>query len=223
VNRIAILVPVLGRPERALPLAQSAARGTDVPYSLTFMCSPDDDAEIAACSEAGDVIVVDWPAGPGDYARKINAGYRATTEPFVFTAADDLIFHPGWASAALELADRIEASVIGTDDLWNPMVRRGDHSTHTLVRRSYVELEGASWDGPGTVFCEEYDHQYVDTELVACARARGVWAFCREARVEHLHPFAHKSAMDETYRKGLARGREDRRLYDQRSRLYLSA
>ncbi len=193
-----------------------------MPYRLLFLCSPDDDDEIAACSEAGDVLVVDWPAGPGDYARKINAGYRATAEPFVFTAADDLSFHAGWATAALAAAET-GASVIGTDDLWNPAVRRGEHSTHSLIRRSYVDLEGASWDGPGIVYHEGYDHQFVDTELVAVARQRGAWAFCAGARVEHLHPMAHKADMDDTYRKGLAKGRDDRRLFDARRRLYLSA
>lgn len=193
-----------------------------MPYRLLFVCSQDDDDEIAACSEAGDVLVVEWPAGAGDYARKINAGYRATTEPFIFTGADDLVFHEGWAREALELASETGAGVVGTDDLWNPAVRRGDHSTHSLIRRAYVEQDGASWDGPGVVYHEGYDHQFVDTELVAVAMQRGRWAFCRAARVEHLHPFAHKGEMDATYRKGLAHGRDDRRLYESRRRLYLS-
>lgn len=220
---IAILVPVLGRPERALPLAQSAAHGTDVPYRLVFLCSPEDGAQIDACQLAGDTIVVDWPAGPGDYARKINHGYRHTTEPWIFTAADDLVFHPGWARAVLQTARSSGGKVIGTQDGWNGAVTAGKHSTHSLVERSYVDTEGSSWDGPGVLLHEGYDHQYVDTELVALARDRGVFVMARDAYVEHLHPMAHKSRMDATYRKGLAKGREDGRLYDRRRRLYLSA
>lgn len=221
-SQIAIIVPVLNRPHRALPLAKSAAHGTDIPYRLLFVCSPEDGTQIDACQEAGDTLVVDRECGPGDYAYKTNAGYRATREPWVFTAADDLIFHPRWASAALEIAEANDAHVVGTDDMWNPKVRQGLHSTHTLVRRSYIDDPGASWDGPGILFHEGYSHQWVDTELVAVARARDVWAFSRQSRVEHLHPFAQKSVMDATYEKGLAKGREDGRLFHERRRLYLS-
>lgn len=220
---LAILVPVLGRPERALPLAESAARATDLPYRLLFLCSPEDGAEIDACQQAGDTLVVDWAAGAGDYARKINAGYRATTEPWIFTAADDLVFHPGWARSALATARSTGCSVIGTQDGWNGAVKAGRHSTHSLVSRAYVEREGASWDGPGIVLHEGYDHQYVDTELVAVARQRGTFAMAWDALVEHLHPMAHKARMDATYRKGLRASREDGGLYDRRRRLYLSA
>lgn len=219
-SRVAILVPVLGRPDRALPLAQSVAQATDIPYRLLFLCSPEDGAQIDACQEAGDTLVVDWEAGPGDYARKINAGYHATTEPWIFTAADDLTFHAGWIAEALFVG--IEKPVVGTNDMWNPLVKAGKHSTHTLIERRYVDEQGASWDGPGVVFHEGYDHQWVDTELVAVAHDRGVWGFAPRSFVEHLHPMAHKSQMDDTYRKGLAKGREDGHLFRERRRLYLS-
>ena len=222
-SQVAILVPVLGRPHRALPLASSAAHGTDIPYRLLFLCSPEDGAEIDACQQVGDVHVVDWNAGPGDYARKINEGYRLTKEEWIFTAADDLVFHPGWASAALRVAEDTGASVVGTDDGWNPKVRAGLHSTHTLIRRSYIDDVGASWDGPGVVFHEGYDHQWVDTECCAEAMQRKVWAFSRQSLVEHLHPMAHKAEMDSTYERGLSQGREDAALYRRRRSLYLSA
>lgn len=221
--RVAILVPVLGRPERAEILAASVAQATDEPYTLLFLCSQGDDAEIAACQLAGDTIVMDFPAGPGDYARKINAGYRATTEPWIFTGADDLAFHPGWFTEAMKVYGETARSVVGTNDGWNGAVLAGKHSTHTLIERLYVDEHGASWDGPGVVFHEGYDHQYVDTEMVAVANQRQQFAFAKDSLVEHLHPFAQKSKMDATYTKGLARGREDGRLFHERRHVYLSA
>lgn len=222
-TQIAILVPVLGRPERALPLAQSAAAGTDIPYRLVFLCSPEDGPQIDACQQAGDTIVVDWNAGPGDYARKISHGYQATSEPWIFTGADDLIFHPGWAREALRVAGDTGALVIGTNDLGNPQVKRGLHSTHSLFAREYCDDPGASWDGPGTVYSTAYDHQWIDAEAVAVAKQRGVWAFAYRSVVEHTHFLWGKSPHDATYSKALARGREDAALYRERHRLYLSA
>ena len=54
--------------------------------------------------------------------------------------------------------------MIGTDDQANPKVMRGHHSTHSLIRCSYIDSPGATWhDGPGAVYSEAYDHQWVDT------------------------------------------------------------
>jgi hypothetical protein len=226
VTEIAILVPVLARPHKAAPLAQNIQQTTTVPYHLVFVCSPTDDEQILACTQTGAfVLIADWYPGPGDYARKTNLGYRQTSAPFVFTGADDLDFQPGWAEAALERIEAEQAGVCGTDDCRNPMVKSGKHSTHSLVRRSYVDEQGGTFDAPpGRIFSEVYDHQYVDTELVAAAKARGQWAFSPESRVVHEHPFWNgRRGMDATYEKALARGREDGRLFQRRQRAFLRA
>lgn len=219
---VTIIVPVLGRPHRAAPLAENITHATPQPFDLIFVCSPEDGAEIDACQQVSDTMVVDKEAGHGDYAFKTNYAFQRTSAPWIFTAADDLRFHEGWLDAALRYAD--EACVIGTNDMHNPVVKRGDHSTHTLIRRAYVDGPGASFDGPGIVYSEAYDHQYVDTELVWLAKRRDVWAHAADSLVEHLHPFWHgRRGMDATYEKGLARGREDARLFEQRKAVYLSA
>ena len=214
---LVILVPVLGRPHRAAPLVESLRRSGALDYRLLFLVSPGDDEERRACEETGaDVLEVPWEAGPGDYAKKINYGYRSTTEPWLFLGADDLCFCEGWDIAALSMALDTGAGVVGTDDLFNPKVRKGEHSTHTFVRRSYIDDVGGAWDGPGFIYHEGYDHQYVDTELVEAAKRRGEWAFAHKSRVEHLHVFAGKSDTDSTYQKALRAGEADRRLYRQR-------
>lgn len=219
--KISVVVPVLGRPGNAQPLADSFRAASTV-AELWFVTSPGDDAQVEACFETGyPAVMADWPAGPGDFARKINRAVRVTRAPWIFQGADDIRFHPGWDTALLACAERTGALVIGTQDGGNPSVKVGRHSTHTLIARAYIGEVGASMDGPGSVFSTAYGHQYCDVELVELAKARGVWAFCDEARVEHLHPFWHgRDRMDATYEKGLASSRADERVFRTRERLW---
>lgn len=227
---IAILAPVLGRPQNAAPLVESIAESAAVDWQLVFLASPDDYDEIEACFAAtrhvepgrSRLTVVDWPAGPGDYARKINHGYRLSDAPFVLLAADDLLFHAGWDIALLETAERFDVGVVGTNDLGNQRTVNGTHSTHPLVARCYIDRLGGHVGHPGSVYFEGYDHQWVDTELVQTAIARGCYAHCPDAVIAHLHPMWGKAASDATYRKGLARGDDDRRLFESRRMLWLN-
>ena len=220
---IAVLVPVLGRPQNARPLAESLAANTVGPYRLVWIVSQDDREQHDACAAAGGTILTaDWEPGHGDFARKINLGYLLTTEPWIFQAADDVRFEPSWDIAAVCHANLTGALVVGTQDGGNPLVKAGRHSTHTLIARSYIDDPGASMDGPGSVFSTAYGHQHTDTELVELAKARGVWSFCDEARVTHQHPFwVGRHLLDATYRKGLASSREDAAIFRQRRRLWM--
>lgn len=220
-SEIAVIVPVLGRPHRAQPLADSL-RASDPGglCELYFVCSPNDREEFDACLAATPVsFVAEWESGPGDYARKINYGVRGTTQPWIFTGADDLAFHPGWAEEALRVGEEQQVGMVGTDDLGNGLVRQGRHSTHSLFRRSYVE-ECGTVDEPGLIYHEGYGHQQCDVEAYETAVARGCFAFAQASVVEHLHAFWGKSEMDATYRKGLASGRADQKLFLQRRRLW---
>jgi len=220
---IDILVPVLSRPQNAQPLVDSICANTTVKHTITFVCSPGDDEEIQACVSTGaNVSVVNWHPGPGDGAMKWNHGYRISAaisnHPFVFLAADDLGFTPDWDTEALAVADRSGAGVIGTNDDANPTVKRGKHSTHSLVRRSYIDSVGSTFfDGSGVVYHEGYHHQWVDTELCKAAMDRGEWAFARRSVVRHHHPFFDKTVrMDTTYEKALGDASHDSALYKQR-------
>lgn len=222
-RRIAILVPVLDRPQNAQPLADSIRANSAEEHQIVFLCSPGDNKEHLACMATGaDVDIVGFKNGPGDWARKINHGFTVTESEFCLLGADDLRFHPGWDVEALRVADEVGAGVIGTNDLGNATVMRGLHSTHPLVRRSYVDLEGTI-DEVGKCLHEGYSHQWVDTELVQTAQMRGQWAFAKESRVEHLHPFWKKSKMDATYEKALSTSKEDHALFQQRRYLWSRA
>lgn len=221
VSSIAIIVPVLGRPQQAAPLIASIRTSTTVPYRVLFICSPGDDAA-RDYGRAGDMLVVEWEPGEADFAKKTNRGLAETTEEFVFCGATDLTFTPGWDTAALEVAEQTGACVIGTQDGANPNVIKGKHSTHSLVRRSYAEERGCTVDGTGAIYCELYSHQAVDAELCETAMHRGVWAFAHESRVLHHHPmYDRKVKRDATYNKALEHGQEDIRLFMQRRHLWV--
>ena len=215
---ISILIPVLARPDNAAKVVDSIRWTTENDYGIIFVCSPADYAEIAAVEDTNEeFIVCGWTPGPGDFARKTNLGFRLTEGEWVFLGADDLVFHEGWDAAALEVAAETGAAVIGTQDLCNPLVKRGRHSTHSLVHRDYIDSEGGTFDEePGVVYAECYDHQSVDNELLIVAQDRGRWAFAERSVVEHLHPLTRRTSMDATYRKALANGREDYALFNSR-------
>jgi len=213
-----ILVPVLARPHRVEPLLASIWEATPEPHRVLFVAGRNDREELAAIRSAGaDVLVVDCTP----YPQRINAGYRASDDPWLFLAADDVVFHVGWLGEALRAAEAACADVVGTNDLGNERTVAGTHSTHTLVRRSYCDDPGGAWGQPGTVLHEGYRHWYCDDELVQVAQARGVWAHAGRSVVEHLHPYHGKGdGMDHTYRLGERRKTADAREFQRRLRLW---
>lgn len=214
---LVIVVPMLGRPHRVQPLLESIRSATPAARVL-FVLSPGD-TKVAHAVEAVSAEVVTVPFRPvGDYARKINAGYRYTTEPLVFLAADDLRFHPGWCEAACAKLDA-GIGVVGTNDLGSPRVLRGEHSTHSLVTRDYADRYGTI-DQPGAILHEGYAHEWVDDELVETAKHRRAWAFAPDAKVEHLHPNWSKGVPDQLYAQQQARMRYGRPIYQRRRKLW---
>lgn len=213
---VVVLVPMLTRPHRVAPLLESIRATSDA--RVLFICSPGDIAVHEAIDAASaERIEVDGPH-PGDYARKINAGYRHTTEKHLMLGADDLLFHPGWYEAAVaQLTDGI--GVVGTNDLGSPRVIAGEHATHSLVTRDYCDRFGTI-DGPGAVLCEVYPHEFVDDEFVETAKHRNAWAFAFDSHVEHLHPNWGKAPSDRMYEQQRTRMRAGRRMYNDRKRLW---
>jgi hypothetical protein len=214
-----IVVPVLGRPERIGPLVDSIRDTTD--SRILFVCSPDDQDATVACNQTGeDVIVVPWQPGRADFARKTNLAYRESTEDWIFCGATDLRFRRRWLDYAAAVGERSGAGVVGTQDMGNALVKRGKHATHPLIRRTYIEEYGGTFDGTGEIYSEQYDHQYVDLELVEVAKLRDQWAFAKQSIVEHMHPNWRKGEWDAVYEKAFAHAREDRGLYVRRMRQF---
>jgi glycosyltransferase involved in cell wall biosynthesis len=215
---LAILIPVLNRPHRVAPLIESVNACTPE-ANLLFLCSPGDKDEIKAVEQAGaNHVIVPWRNGPADYARKMNLGFKTTTEQFIFLGADDIRFQPGWFEACLEVHQRTNACVIGTNDGANARVLSGQHSTHTLVHRDYGEC--GTIDRPDLLLTELYTHEFVDDELVQTAIWRGTYAHARLAIVTHDHPDWGKAEMDDTYRLGRAGRAQDQQTYMSRAPMW---
>jgi hypothetical protein len=206
---LVVLVPVLMRPHRVGALI-SSVMATTPEASILFIPDPDDTAEREAIRAHG---AEELPV-EGGYARKINAGVRATTEPLIFLGADDLAFKADWfARAKLAMVDKI--GVVGINDL---VPRRRNHATHFLLTRAYAELPTID-GGPGPLH-EGYNAWYCDDELIATARHRDAYAYTPFAEVEHLHPMAGKSDEDAVYRRGRRLSRHDRMIFAEREALW---
>ncbi len=219
---IAILVPVLGRAQQIGPLAANLAEVTTNPFTLVCICTPGDEEAIdAAKTHADTTILTTYPAGRADYAKKLALGFAHSEEEWFFQGATDLVFHGGWDSGALAIARRTGRLVIGTNDLGNPLVMRGQTSTHTLFHRSYIEQWGGTCDGSGLIFSQAYDHQWTDSEFIETAKRRNKFAFAKNSHVEHMHPHWGKAEEDDTYKKAHRATTRDMALFVHRRKTLL--
>lgn len=212
----AVVVPVMRRPQNAAPFMESLRASGAALANVYAVVDEDDEGTASAWLEAGAALIHGKaPDRPGTFAEKVNMGYQQTEEPWLLLVGDDVRFEPGWLDHAQHAA-RDGAHVIGTNDLHNPRVTAGEHGTHLLIRRAYVDERGASWDGPKVLCHEGYRHWFVDDEIVTVAKQRGVWAFAKQARIEHLHPLWGLAEDDEVYALGRAHVDDDRALFEAR-------
>lgn len=210
-----VIVPVLHRPQNVEPLMTSLRASTGL-ATAWFVCEPDDLEEQSTVKAHGGQVLADHRAHT--FAEKVNFAYRATSAPWLLLVGDDVRFRPGWLDHAEDVHRRYGAEVVGTNDLANPRVLRGQHATHPMIRRSYIEEQGASWDGPGIVCHEGYHHWFVDDEIVTVAKRRATFQPALGSQVEHLHPITGQVEDDEVYQLGRKHTEEDRALFEQRLR-----
>jgi len=217
---LVIIIPMLGRPHRVKPLLESIDQATPR-ASVLFMLSSNDTTVKREVRATGRPFREMSYRSVGDYATKINNGIACTTEPLIFTAADDLKFYPGWFEEALKMLTP-GIGVVGTNDLGNPRVTSGDHATHFLVTREYTKRGTIDRPNSGMLFHPEYPHEFVDDELVGTAKKRGAWAMAIDSHVEHLHPHWGKAPTDTLYEQQRYRMRLGQSIYRRRVRLWTS-
>jgi len=215
---LVILVPMLGRPHRVAPLLESIDATTEG-CRVLFCLTRGDAAVIAEVDRHHRERILLPPRPKGDWAHKINTGVRVTDQPLIFTGADDLEFLPGWYDAATaRLGPGI--GVVGTNDLGSPRVMAGDHATHLLVTRDYVEKFGTI-DEPGKVLHEGYWHEFTDDECIETAKYRNAWAHAADSHVRHRHPNWDASvSVDPMYGQQRARMAYGRPIFQRRRRLW---
>lgn len=225
---LVVIVPLWRRTTNVRRVAESLFATT--PHAeLLYVTSREDPAgdamnlavgrEQARWPYRATLLVLDGPGGGrGDYATKINAGYRHTRHPHVFTGADDLVFHEGWYEAAVVLLTP-PIGVVGTVDQCNTRTERGEHSTHSLVARWYAD-KGATVDQDHIIYNQSYWHEFTDDELIRTAMRRGAYAHAYDSVVEHVHMLRDRSLDDETYRHGREHTADSSRLFRRRRLLW---
>jgi glycosyltransferase involved in cell wall biosynthesis len=205
-----ILIPVLGRPQNAQRVVDSIEAATTLPHRTLFICSQGDKEQIKACRATGaDVLVCRHSSERSDYPKKMNAGFKKTSNDFIVLGSDDVDFAPGWDVLVERVVTLKRVGVYGTNDLSNRHVMRGLNSTHPIVRRSYVDTQGGALEGPGVLISETYDHNFSERELTGLAMWRRKWMFMPKVHLKHLHPAWGSAPDDETYKKGAANFRGD--------------
>jgi hypothetical protein len=220
-----VLVPVLWRPHRIVPLADRLREATTHPYRLLFLVDADDHDTRQTIHTAGLNALVcppsaDWSRAT--YPSKVNHAWGLTRAPYVLVIGDDVDPRSGWDDAVLEVARaHPDAGVIATNDLHNVRSIYGVTATHPVIVRAYVQRYGsATADGRWPVFAEAYRHNYCDGELVAVARSRGAFRAAPHAIIAHQHVQADRSLDDVTYQIGRQHAERDRATQQRRLRAF---
>lgn len=214
-NPLAIIVPVMRRPHNAHPFMASLRMSMTEPRTVYAVCDPGDDPTIGAWAGEGAVTLI-CPNG-STFPIKVQYAYTETKSEWIMLVGDDVRFARGWWAEVMKVACmNPEAQLISTNDMHNPFVTAGIHATHPVIRRSWVDECGASWDGPGHIAHVGYSHAYVDEEWTTKARMDGVFAPALAARVDHLHPTWSGSAWDDVYALGIEHYGEDHELFNMR-------
>jgi hypothetical protein len=213
-----VIVPVLHRPQNVKPLMDSL-KATAPLATAWFVCEPDDLIQWAEVEKHGGKRLV----YPGTFAQKVNYAYTQTSAPWLMLVGDDVVFRNGWLDEAQAVAAKTGGNVIGTNDLGNARVMAGEHATHMMIRRSYIDEVGASWDGPGVVCHEGYSHWFVDDELICAAKQRKTFHPALRSIVEHMHPIWGKAKNDDVYAKGQEGVAKDKETFNRRFRKSLAA
>ena len=190
-DRVAVIVPAM-RAECVGPLVESFHYHRDESTTLYFVVDPDNEPLIKEITPwSGGIVQIITSDRGSTFAQKANVGYLNTTEDWIFLCGEDVEFTPGWLKSPRELSTRWD--VIGTNDAAegetkNPDVAAGRHADHWFTRRTYIDEQGASLEGPGSFCPEAYFHWWTDKEVIELAKARGVFSPCLDSHVIHLHP-----------------------------------
>ena len=225
---IAILIPTFGRSSKIPSIIaniRSTCANIEECIRIYFILERSDieSTKIVSCNSSPLVKVIYNQMSPG-YSGAINTGYHSTSEPFMFLSADDVELTDDCLKVALVCMQDTTIGVVGTNDL---LGQWSDHSTNSLVRRSYIENSGGLHSQPNKVFADSY-HTWVDWELNSCAKARGGYFFCQESQVKHHHPGWRNMGMickssplyDAVYKKNYKRYLKDSLAFITRAQLW---
>lgn len=209
---IALLIPSHNRPHKLKSLVDSISKNTLSPFTIYFVVSDEESGRIL--DELG---IKYWMSDKEDlhnYVHKINFLFKKSSEDYVFSGADDILFTKGWDLRAI---DHIKngAKVVSTEDLLNPI------GSNLLILREYIINDGTVNDLKGVFFHPTYCHNWGYDEVRYTAMKRGVYVHAEDSIVEHLHYTNGKSADDKTYGDNRSSNQKDKDNFESRRHLWM--
>lgn len=224
--KILVIIPTLDRPGKLRSLAENILSATASQVHVLFVVEGEDVATCLMAAELAQDGLAGWCANrrKKNFSGAYNSGYQlaahsGTHFTHAFVGADDLRFAIDWDMPLQEPAEHY--AVVGTNDLHNGEVLGKQLATAYLVDRRYIDEVGGVIDQPpGLVQCEEYAHNYTDTEFIGTARSRGVWTPCLDSVVEHMHPVWGRGEWDPGYARSMSGIRADSVVYEARRHLW---
>lgn len=222
---IDIFIPTFRRSYKLLDYIGHVREVTPLARHIVCIVERDDMDSYHIARGAGAIVVINHRSP--SYAGSINSAWECLQPDMFFCGADDLRFNPGWLEEALANVTTADHPfhqdtpvVIGTNDIHNQEVARGEHATHYLVSKGYIEHFGGVIDKSAPVLYEGYDHNWTDREFIGTAKLHGSFLPCLTSVVEHLHFTFGLSQMDDTYQKTRRAVDQDQQLYEQRRPLW---
>ncbi len=213
--KVSVIIPSKGRAKQLAQCVRGlfeTTRGHDV--ECVVVCD-EQAAYDAVLAEFGETkpdslnwLVWSWATLPAIPA--FNEGLSHATGDVIMAGNDDLVWRDGWLTEALAVLETLPDGdgVVGLNDLC-PIPR--NFSAFFLATRRWLARENG-----GVLFCPHYHHNFPDPELCQRATASGRYVVAEKAVVEHRHPVWGTAEMDETYRAGAERFKEDQALYEMR-------
>lgn len=216
-NKIAIIIPTRGRPDKVGKMLANIKATTTLPYEVYFGIDPDDSATIAACRELKANAIVNQV--PSKYGPTINNCYHKTSEPFLMLGADDIEFTQGWDREMMACMDDPKIGIVGHYDNW-PIGKTGKHGSHLLIRRDYIRTYSGVEDEADTIYSTAYYHYNTDIETEQTAMKRGAFVMSN-AVIHHHHWCNGEVPKDETYIRAMNDNMvHDIQVYNQRRKRF---
>lgn len=185
-----VIVPTRGRPQNAARLAAAFEETDSLNAELLFVADHDDPELIHYHAQAPRLLVYRGETGRGMTA-SLNwaAGlYTDIYDYLGFMGDDHLPRTAGWDAHVLGALDTLQPRVVyGNDLLQGAALPTAAFMPSRLVR-------ALGFMAPPTL-----RHLYVDNFWLDLGRALGGLRYLEQVIIEHVHPAAGKTAMDERY------------------------
>lgn len=190
---LAVIVPTRGRPGNAARLA-TAFRQTDALNAVVVFVADQDDPELSAYKRLLDEgtiprLMISPLSGMCRTLNWAAVKYAELYEAVGFMGDDHLPRTFGWDDDVLEALDSLEPRVVyGNDLLQGPAL-----PTAVFLQSRLVKAMGCM--APNV-----FQHLYIDNFWKALGEALNGLVYLPDVIIEHIHPAAGKTPMDERYR-----------------------